>query len=68
MLLNISDNRPVFSHFEVDNALLSLNGMPAPHNLSLLAYASVSDPVPFSISNRGLLCTNFSLIPLAHSS
>ena len=68
MLVNISDNHPGFSQFEVDNALLSLNGTPVPHNLSLIASASVSDPVPLNISSRGLFYTNFSLIPLAHSS
>ena len=30
MLVNISDNHPGFSQFEVDNALLSLNGTPVP--------------------------------------
>ena len=65
MLVSILDNQPGFSQFEVDNALLSLSGTPVPHNLSVLASASISNPVT---SRSGLFCTNFSLIPLAHSS
>ena len=68
MLVRMVDIQPGFSHFDVVKASPSLNSIPVPHNLSLLALANILDPVLFNISNSGGFCTKFSLIPFVQMS